>query len=309
MDPLVQLVNLLRPQTLLWKRVEGAGGWGLAFPKSQDLIFGTVLGGECLLLRSRAKPVCLRAGDFLLLNKPPKFTLASDAQVEAEDAEAAFALSDDKHLQLGAGHDHPVKLAGGAFVFDAVNVELLTDFLPPLVHLRAADEAAWRVRTLLELSADETLASRPGGDLIIRHLMEILLIEILRRRPMPSDARPQGMLAGLADPPLAVTLRAMHRNVSYPWTVAELAKLAGMSRSVFALRFSETVGQAPIDYLLSWRMALAKDALRHGRHSLSEVAFAVGYQSASAFSTAFSRTVGCPPKRFAASLGYLGMTG
>ena len=299
MDPFAQLVNLLRPQTILWKRVEAAGDWGLAFPRSPDLIFGTVLVGECLLLRRNTRPVRLSASDFLLLSKPAKFTLASGARAVAEHAEKALAASPDKHLRLGEGHDRIVKFTGGHFVFDTVNVDLLTDFLPSLMHLRATDEVAGRIRTLLALSAEETLTSRPGGDLVVSRLMEIILIEILRRAPTLRDARSHGLLAGLADLPLALALRSMHGNVAHPWTVAELARLVGMSRSVFALRFSETVGQSPIDYLLGWRMAVAKDLLTNGTRTLAEIADAVGYQSASAFSTAFSQRIGCAPKRFA----------
>lgn len=304
MDPFAQLVNLLRPQTLLWKRMEGAGSWGLQFEKSQDLIFGTVYLGECLLLRRGAKPVRLRAGDFLLLSKPSNFTLASDERVKPTDAEAAFARSADKHLQLGRGRAKMVKLSGGHFVFDTVNAGLLTDLLPPLVHIRPTDTAAGRIRVLLELSADETLHSLPGSEVVVRHLMEIILIEILRRKPTLDNAPARGMLAGLADPAVALALRAMHSDMAQPWTVAKLARLAGMSRSVFALRFRETVGKGPIDYLLDWRMAIARDALSSRSRSMSEIAAVIGYQSASAFSTAFSRIVGCSPKLFAASLDH-----
>jgi len=109
------------------------------------------------------------------------------------------------------------------------------------------------------------------------------------------------MLAGLRDPQIAPALRVLHADIRRPWTVADLAAAAGASRSVFAERFARVVGASPIDYLLHWRMALAKDGLRAGRR-LADVAFASGYNSASAFSTAFSRTVGCPPARYAAGI-------
>jgi AraC-like DNA-binding protein len=110
------------------------------------------------------------------------------------------------------------------------------------------------------------------------------------------------LLGGLADPQLAKALAYIHADVGRGWTVAELAGRAGMSRSVFARRFSDTVGAAPVEYLLRWRMALAKDALLNGRGSLEEIAATIGYQSASAFSTAFSHRVGCPPSDYAAKV-------
>jgi AraC-like DNA-binding protein len=106
-------------------------------------------------------------------------------------------------------------------------------------------------------------------------------------------------VAGLRDPALARALRRMHDRVAHRWTVAALARVAGMSRASFAERFTRTVGVPPMEYLVEWRIALAKDLLRREKLSLSEVAQSIGYQSASAFSTAFSRHAGCSPSEFA----------
>ncbi len=109
MAPLVQLVDLLRPRTLLWKRIEAAGPWALAFAgSSSELIFGTVPSGECLLLRPDARPLRLDAGDFILLDGSTKFTLTSGPGLAAQDAERAFAASSDKHLRMGEGGDGAV---------------------------------------------------------------------------------------------------------------------------------------------------------------------------------------------------------
>lgn len=302
MDPLAQLVNLLRPKTLLWKRIEGRGSWGLTFRANEEVNFGTVLSGSCLLLRAGKPPLPIRTGDFLLQTKPLTYTLASDAHANPEDAETALAASSDRQLKLGTGAQISAEVLGGHFTFESVNRELLTDLLPPLVHVPSTDKVAGRVRSMLALAADESKHTLPGSDVVLGHLMEIILIEILRSGLAHGDARPQGMFAALIDPQLAVVLRAIHQNVARPWTVAQLARLAGMSRSVFAARFREAVGKGPIDYLLTWRMAIAKDAIRGGGLTFSEVALSVGYQSAGAFSTAFKRVVGCSPKVFADSV-------
>lgn len=110
------------------------------------------------------------------------------------------------------------------------------------------------------------------------------------------------MLAGLADPALSRALRKMHADVARRWTVAELGRVAGMSRAVFAERFTRTVGMPPMEYLLEWRIAIAKDALLRERAPLAEVAERIGYQSASAFSVAFSRHAGCAPSGFARAM-------
>jgi len=132
---------------------------------------------------------------------------------------------------------------------------------------------------------------------VLTRLVEVLLIEALRAAP--GDDAPPGLLGGLADPPLALAMRQMHAHVARPWTVAQLAKAAALSRSAFFERFTRTVGVPPMEYLVAWRMAVAKDLLRRRACSLAEAAERVGYASASTFSTAFSRHVGQPPGRYA----------
>jgi AraC-like DNA-binding protein len=155
---------------------------------------------------------------------------------------------------------------------------------------------------VLDLIDEESAADRPGRDLVLARLLEVMLVEAIRHDAAGVAEAGQGLVAGLRDPQIAQALRALHADIRRPWTVAALAEVAGVSRSVFAERFARVVGAPPIDYLLHWRMALAKDGLRAGRR-LAEVAFAIGYTSASAFSTAFSRTVGCPPGRYAGASG------
>jgi len=129
--------------------------------------------------------------------------------------------------------------------------------------------------------------------------VELVLVEILRATPRRVGPEAGGLLAGLADPVTAKALREMHRDVARDWTVDSLARACGVSRSTFAARFRAVVGTAPIDYLLRWRMALAKEALSTGERRVSAIAFSIGFQSASAFTTAFTRAVGCSPTRFA----------
>jgi AraC-like DNA-binding protein len=124
-----------------------------------------------------------------------------------------------------------------------------------------------------------------------------MLVEAIRHGSGGVGEVRQGLLAGLGDQNSAA-LRALHTDIKRAWTVAQLADVAGTSRSVFAERFNRIVGMPPMDYLKHWRMALAKDALRSRDGCLAEIAFACGYQSASAFSTAFTRVVGCSPAQY-----------
>jgi AraC-like DNA-binding protein len=186
-----------------------------------------------------------------------------------------------------------VRLLGGWFAFDSPDTALLVSLLPSLVHVRGVE----RLSTLVRLVGEEAGERRAGRELVLVRLVEVLLIEALRATP--ADDAPPGQLRGLADARLAPAIRQMHSQLARSWTVALLARTAAVSRSAFFERFTRTVGLPPMEYLLAWRMAVAKDLLRRQDLRLAEVAERVGYGSASTFSTAFSRRVGRPPGRYA----------
>ncbi|MBS1852391.1 MAG: AraC family transcriptional regulator [Acidobacteria bacterium] len=152
---------------------------------------------------------------------------------------------------------------------------------------------------VMDLFAEECAADKPGGEMIVERLLEVMLVESLRWSSLHTGAPGAGLLPGMQDPAIAGALRAAHADVRRQWTVAELAKCAGMSRSAFASRFVEVVGAAPKEYLTRWRMMLAQDALCHGVDSPDQLAEQLGYGSASAFSTAFRKRTGSAPQRFA----------
>ncbi len=186
-----------------------------------------------------------------------------------------------------------VRLRGGYFVFDSPDAALLVSLLPTMVHIHGDD----RMATLVRLFGDEAGRQEAGRDLVLARLVEVLMVEALRT--VRGKDAPAGLLRGLGDARVAEALRRMHGQPERSWTVGELARSAGLSRSAFFDRFTRTVGLRPMEYLLAWRMAVAKDLLRGGRVGLDEVARRVGYASASTFSTAFSRHVGQAPRRFA----------
>lgn len=299
MDPFLGLIQLLRPKATLWRHIEARGRWAISFPSKDDLLFCSVVHGECLLVVADAAPVQLCTGDFVLIRTSDPFRLASDAKVRPVDSVKAFSPSSSALLKLGAGAGSAVLLHGGRFLFDTANEHLLTAMMPPLIHIAASAERSERIRTLLQMNASEAGATEPGREFVIARLMELLFVDILRDQSRHGAGKHVGLFAGLADPVIARALHVMHGNIAQDWTVAELAKKCGVSRSRFAFRFHDRLGVSPIRYLLDWKMALAKYQLRKGTHSISEIAFAVGFKSVSAFSTAFSRTVGSSPRRYA----------
>ncbi len=297
-DPLASVIALLRPETVLSKVVSGRGRWSVRYAPYDDPSFGLILHGSCFLDLEGVGPVELCEGDFVLLPATPGFTLASDLALTP----SAVVASHAEEVRHGSEGGPPtLRMLGGYFRFDRANAQLLVRLLPSRILIRGADVGAARLRRIVELIGDETGEHRPGRDLILERLVEVLLVEALRFRSAGLATGERGLLAGLGDASLARALRCIHDDVAYRWTVAELARAAGMSRAVFAERFTRKVGMPPLQYLLEWRIALAKDLLRRERAPLAEVAEKIGYQSASAFSTAFSRHAGCPPSVFARS--------
>ncbi|MBX3228627.1 MAG: AraC family transcriptional regulator [Labilithrix sp.] len=297
-DPLAAVIQLLRPQTVLSKIVSGAGRWSVRYEAHVDPGFCLMLEGSCFLDGEGIGALELTEGDFVLLPATPGFTLASDLALKPR----LVPPTHGEELRHGTKTGPPsMRMLGGYFRFDRANADLLVKLLPSIVLVRRGDTGAARLCTIVELIAEETTAERPGKDLILERLVEVLLVEAMRFRPVEAAREEQGLLAGLADPALARALRRIHEDVAHRWTVAELARAAGMSRAVFAERFARKVGMPPMQYLLEWRIAIAKDVLQRDRAPLAEVAEKIGYQSASAFSTAFSRHTGCAPSAFARS--------
>jgi AraC-like DNA-binding protein len=298
-DPLSEVIAQLRPHAVFSKGISGAGRWGVRYSDFGHPSFCAVLEGSCLLVVDGGSPATLEAGDFVLMPATPGFTLSGFEPVTPtliDPNTAAQAIGDVHHGEHCDGDAPPdVRLLGGYFLFDSPDASLLVSLFPALVHVRGAD----RLSTLVRLVSDEEKAQRAGRELVLTRLVEVLLVEALRA--MPGENAPPGLLRGLADVRLAAAMRHMHGEIGHPWTVEQLAKKAALSRSAFFDRFTKAVGVAPMEYLLSWRMAVAKNLLRRSDLALAEIAERVGYGSTSAFSTAFSRYVGQAPGRFSRS--------
>jgi AraC-like DNA-binding protein len=292
-DPLAEIVTLLQPSASFSKLVEYAGRWRIRRDVEGKPVYFAVLEGECRMVGPGRRPIIVRAGDFVLSPS------TNDQVIESIDAPPHGI--DMLPVELGEGRfrvgraDEPVNLRMqvGLCSFASPDAALLVSLLPAMVVARGEP----RLATLMQLVGDETRRSRPGRELVLERLLEVLLIEALRggvdTASMPSVAR------GLSDDRLVAALRAMHAKPAHGWTVADLAAEAAMSRSAFFARFNRIVGLPPMEYLLAWRMALAKRLLRTRAFAISHIAARVGYGSASTFSTAFTRHVGMPPARYA----------
>ena len=293
-DPLAEIVSLLRPRMKFSKVASGAGPWRLRKEGDGHLFYGAVVEGRCRLQVAGREPLMLGVNDFVLIPAAADFTMSS-LHPGADD----MALSEPVRLPSGefrlGDQVGPVDVRNlvGHCAFASPDAALLVALLPELVHVRG--EA--RLATLVALVGEEARAAKPGRDVVLAHLLEVMLIEALRSAAAVGAS--PGLLRGLADEKLAAAIRRMHEAPERPWSVADLAREAALSRSAFFERFGREVGVAPMEYLRTWRMALAKGLLRRNRGGVAEVAEKVGYRSASAFSVAFLRHVGMAPARYA----------
>lgn len=292
-DPLAEVVTLLQPGARFSKLVFGASPWSVSRSDAGEPFYCAVLDGGCRMAIDGHEPIELLAGDFVLV--PAAYGVAMSSLVPPPpDVETATPIA------LGIGEyrigapDNPVdaRMMAGHCSFGSPDAALLVSLLPQLVHVRGEQ----RLATLVNLVREESREQRPAREVVLSRLLEVLLIEALRSAG--TNASP-GLVRGLADSRLAAAIRGMHERPTHAWTVAELAKEAALSRSTFFERFSRAVGIAPMEYLLTWRMALAKDLLRRNEGRVAEIALRVGYSSASTFSVAFTRHVGQPPTQYA----------
>lgn len=292
-DPIAAAIGLLRPHTVEEASLRAAGSWALTFAGSPRVEFGVVAGGSCWLTLEGHESVLLEEGDFFLLSAPSSYVLTSSLTEQPMDAPSSWRGC----ARVGAEGEEDTYLCGGSFAFDDANEAILLSVIPPLVHVPAASPRGTLLTHLSQLLVAEVEFTGVGRTLVLDHLAQILLVHMLRAHADAAD-RPTGWLGALNDDGIGAALRAMHADVSHRWTLQQLAAVSRMSRSAFAASFRRRVGTAPLDYLIEWRMSLARDALRRGTRSISELARATGYESESAFSTAFRRVVGISPSRF-----------
>lgn len=291
MDPLSEIVALLRPHAVISRIISGRGAWGVQYGRHEAPSYSIVLSGQCLLCVENRSPMRLERGDFLLWRTTPAFTLSSEL-----NAPCVLGTVPEIGVRYGDQEGDPnLQMLGGAFRIDPGNADLLLDLLPELIYIRSAENDTSDFASIINIMMKECMTRKPGGDMILARLMEVTLVEALRWQHSPEQPTRSGLLAGLQHPSIALTLRAMHAQVNLDWTVASLAKTAGMSRSAYAKHFGEIVGCGPMEYLTRWRMSLAQDALMRGSVSLETIAHQVGYRSAAAFSNAFRRITGSSP--------------
>ena len=300
MDPLSDILSLLKPQSYSAGGFPVDGDLAIQFPKHQGIKCYAVVSGQCWLsVEGVPDPVLLTAGDCFLLPRGRPFSLSTNLSLTPVDYRVLLeALKNGDAAGPHEGREHYI--VGGHFALSGGHADMLLGSLPPIVHIRKeSDKAA--MRWSLERMKEEVRNPQPGGSLIAQQLAYMMLVQALRLHLADGARGGVGWLFALADKQMCAAITCMHDDPGRLWTLQELAERAGMSRSVFALRFKETVGATPMEYLTRWRMMLAGDRLKNSSDGLSAIAQSLGYESESAFGKAFRRTMGCSPRQYARS--------
>src|ERR1700677_496390 len=296
MDPLSDVLSLLKPRTYVSGGFDMGGDWSIQFPRHQGIKCYALVSGQCwLAVDGVPDPARLKTGDCFLLPSGRPFRLASDLSLTPIDFRAVLAAArPGAFASINGGGDF---ILGSHFILDGAHAGILLGVLPPIVHIhKESDQAA--LRWSLDRMRQELREGQPGGFLVAQHLAHMMLVQALRIHLAEGSRGGVGWLFALADKQIGAAISAMHGDPARSWTLQELAERIGMSRSTFALKFKATVGTSPMEYMTRWRMLLAGDKLTNSDDPVSVIALSLGYESESAFSTAFKRVMGCSPRQY-----------
>lgn len=298
MDPLSDVLSLLKPRSYISSGMDAGGKWSIQFPDQNKLIkCYAVVSGECWLAADGVPDaVHLKRGDCFVLPSGRPFRLASDLALTPEPSSKYFPPPRaGAVVTINGGGD--IFLVGSRFGVSGGRIDMLMGMLPPIVHILNETEQA-ALRWSVERMMQELHDPEPGGSLIAQHLAHMMLVQALRLHVKQGSADGTGWLFGIADKQLGPAIGAVHADPAYRWTLQTLAERACMSRSGFAQKFRETIGTSPMEYVTRWRMLLAGDKLENSGDPVSAISLSLGYESESAFSTAFKRVMGASPRQY-----------
>jgi len=266
-------------------------------PPAYVISFHYIVEGRCFIAVDGEAPCQLEAGDAILLPHNQQHRLGSDLDVKAIPAADLVAPPEGigvSRLDHGGGGAPCMMVCG--FLGGDEQLKPLITTLPPLMKISLTDSPGgqWMSHSF-RFGAQQLANGDPGAATIMSKTSELLFVEAVRRHLTAMPAERTGFLAGLRDPAVGRALGMLHSQVTREWTVDDLAAAVHMSRSAFADRFLDLMGQPPMKYLTNWRMQVAAQKLREGRLTVGQIAFDIGYESEAAFARAFKREMGTPP--------------
>ena len=297
-DSLGEVLHLLRLTGTLYCRGEFTQPWAIDIPALPGMMsFIVITSGKAWLELESGESRLLEPGTLTLIphGRPHRFKSDPSARAQPLFDIPVEKVSEHYQIMRHGGGGELTQSTYGAMSLDHVSAERLIAALPPVLQLDSWEEDSSWLQSTLRLIAREARSLRPGGETVITRLADILVIQTIRAWLETAPEAQQGWFKALRDPQLGRALAVIHRNPEMEHTLISLAACAGMSRSLFAARFTQMLGEPAMRYLTQWRMKLAHRRLQETSEPLSVLAAEVGYQSEAAFCRAFKREFGMPP--------------
>lgn len=309
LDSITDIFRTMHVTAFGQHRLEATAPWGLKQEKQDEKAtpnkkgsptdlahFAMLSRGNCWLsIGGIANPIPLTGGDCFLLARETPFVLSDSLQTRPKKTFGEVAAKDGSNVAHYGGGGLPTTIVCGSLSFDRASLKPISQLLPSFILIKGDQAHTLALHTTMQALSAEMAVQEPGSEVIATRLAEVLFIQALRAHIASAPERNKGWLRAIFDPQIGTALSAVHDRVSAPWTVESLAEVAGMSRSSFAARFKELLGQTPLEYVTEWRMQKAMQHLEQRGRKLVDVARLVGYESDAAFSKAFKRVVGTNP--------------
>ncbi|HEY1501927.1 MAG TPA: AraC family transcriptional regulator [Acidobacteriaceae bacterium] len=314
MDPITDIFRTMHVTAFGQHRLEATAPWGLrdeAQTEEKVMLsanktsptdlahFAMLSRGNCWLsVEGIPEPIPLTGGDCILLARRTSFVLRDSPRTRAKKSFREIASTDSSNVAHYGGGGAPTTVICGSLSFDRTSLKPISQLLPSFILIKADQPHTLALHNTMQALASEMAEQVPGSEVVATRLAEVLFIQALRAHIAPGSERNIGWLRAIFDSQIGAALTAIHDRVNTPWTVESLAQAAGMSRSAFAARFKELLGQTPLEYVTEWRMQKAMQLLEQRDKKLIDVARSVGYESDAAFSKAFKRVVGANPGEY-----------
>ena len=314
MDPITDIFRTMHVTAFGLHRLEATAPWGVkqenqteekVTPSQKmsptDLAhFAMLSRGNCWLSVERIpEPIPLTGGDCFLLAPGTSIVLRDSPRTRPRSTFREIGAQANSNVAHYGGGGAPTTIVCGSLSFDRARLKPITQLLPRFILIKADHVHTLALHNTMQALASEMAEQAPGSEVVANRLGEVLFIQALRAHIASEvEWRNKGWLRAIFDPQVGAALSAVHDSVNTPWTVESLAAAATMSRSAFAVRFKELLGQTPLEYVTEWRMQKAMQLLQQRDKKLIDVARLVGYDSDAAFSKAFKRVVGANPSEY-----------
>jgi AraC-like DNA-binding protein len=298
LDLLTELIAAIHVKNALYGGLEATAPWGIDFRSTPHAKFGMVVRGSCWLTSTtEPQPLSLRGGDCFLVSEGTKFALRDAPRSRATACDDLTKSNQDGIIRIDGG-GVPTTVISGWFEFDEWSGRPLVELLPPVLCLFGHESQTAALRMTLELLSLETTTPGLGAPILLSRLADMILVHAIRAYIASGVSPTSGWLIAFGNVQIRAALLSMHSDIARRWSVEDLAIRAGMSRSSFAVRFKELVGEPPLEYLTKWRMYKAGALVREGNYGLADIASRVGYESVGAFIRAFKRAFDQTPREF-----------